>query len=452
MPRLPGRRPKFILLISCFACLFFLFRSPGNNTNLNLTSYKDPDPTLPPPRILLVSAFYRSSHSKHSNNAYTSWLDRFLGQISTDIYFFTSPDLESLVLSSRPASFPGRYIQEEALQWNSDIKAYAALNKDQVKGFPADNIQVYELYNTPAQISARTHPNAIATQRFLLSLRHKSDTSSLVDLSNPVSRLVHMLRGSVEHWEDPSFRACFTKILQGGSAWREHDPYDVSPRVNAKHDLYNVSNKCSIFRAWQGWTSMSNTGPNEGTLKVFPNILLGTSYLILRPFFRPRNPQSSSLKFEDWTVNIDTPDFPGSILGNTQEFNEKTHPHMGFDRTMVSAPRVEPGSVRHCDVIQAVEGQHRRTSDSSVLNIPAVPLTVDNAHFMRQQRENFEAGLPPPDFPGGKGESECVGRAKGEDVKRTEARRVLGLDPFVSASLGENAKMIKLANEALRFN
>ncbi|KIL63974.1 hypothetical protein M378DRAFT_38038, partial [Amanita muscaria Koide BX008] len=57
-------------------------------------------------RILLVSAFYRSSHSKHSDNAYTSWLDRFLGQISTDIYFFTSPDLESLILSSRPASFP----------------------------------------------------------------------------------------------------------------------------------------------------------------------------------------------------------------------------------------------------------------------------------------------------------------------------------------------------------
>ncbi|KIL63976.1 hypothetical protein M378DRAFT_1045411 [Amanita muscaria Koide BX008] len=244
-----------------------------------------------------------------------------------------------------------------------------------------------------------------------------------------------MLRGSVEHWEDPSFRPCFTKILQGGSAWREHDPYDASPRVNAKHDLYNVSNKCSIFRAWQGWTSMSNTGPNEGTLKVFPNILLGTSYLILRPFFRPRNPQSSSPKFEDWTVNIDHLTF-------LEEFNEKTHPHMGFDRTMVSAPRVEPGSVR----------QHRGTSDSSVLNIPAVPLTVDNAHFMRQQRENFEARLPPPDFPGGKGESECVGRAKGEDVKRTEARRVLGLDPFVSASLGENAKMIKLANEALRFN
>ncbi|KIL63988.1 hypothetical protein M378DRAFT_186857 [Amanita muscaria Koide BX008] len=358
----------------------------------------------------------------------------------------------------------------EALQWKSDIKAYAALNKDQVKGFPADNIQVYELYNTPAQISARTHPNAIATQRFLLSLWHKSDASSLVDLSNPVSyfdRLrirqpgdeqftlgPHVDGGSVEHWEDPSFRACFSKILQGGSAWREHDPYDASPRVNAKHDLYNVSNKCSIFRAWQGWTSMSNTGPNEGTLKVFPNILLGTSYLILRPFFRPRNPQSSSLKFEDWTVNIDTPDFPGSILGNTQEFNEKTHPHMSFDRTMVSAPRVDPGDqvFWHCDVIHAVEGQHRGTSDSSVLYIPAVPLTVDNAHFMRQQRENFEAGLPPPDFPGGKGESECVGRARGEDVKRPEARRVLGLDPFVSASLGENAKVVELANEALGFD
>ncbi|KAF8726215.1 hypothetical protein AX14_007926 [Amanita brunnescens Koide BX004] len=260
--------------------------------------------------------------------------------------------------------------KDEALAWKADIRAYAALNKGQIKGFPEDNIQIFELYNTPSQIAARTHPNAIATQRFLLSLWHKSDPSSLVDLSNPISyfdRLrirqpgdtqftlgPHVDGGSVEHWEDPQYRSCFWRILQGNGEWRLHDPFDASPRVNARHDLYSVSNKCSIFRTWQGWTSMSDTGPNQGTLKVFPNLLLGSAYILLRPFFRPLKPSTNtepstpSLKFEDWAVNLDSPEFPGSVLGNTQELNERTHPHLDLARTMVSVPRVEPGDQVFC--------------------------------------------------------------------------------------------------------
>lgn len=31
----------------------------------------------------------------------------------------------------------------------------------------------------------------------------------------------------------------------------------------------------------------SETGPTQGTLKVFPDVLLSNAYLILRPFFKP---------------------------------------------------------------------------------------------------------------------------------------------------------------------
>lgn len=41
-----------------------------------------------------------------------------------------------------------------------------------------------------------------------------------------------------------------------------------------------------VFRALQGWTSLSHTGPNEGTLKVFPAIKESSAYMMLRPFFR----------------------------------------------------------------------------------------------------------------------------------------------------------------------
>lgn len=139
---------------------------------------------------------------------------------------------------------------------------------------------------------------------------------------------------------------------------------------------------------------MSATGPGEGTLRVLPLLKLATAYLILRPFFRPRTPSSG---LDDWVVDLESSAFPGSQMGKTQELSDTTHPHLQLSRTMVSVPRVEPGDqiycacspysriacglrakahIGHCDLIHAVEGLHRGQDDSSVLYIPAVPLTV----------------------------------------------------------------------------
>lgn len=41
-------------------------------------------------------------------------------------------------------------------------------------------------------------------------------------------------------WEDPQFRKVWEKILEGGSAWKDHDSFDASPRLDAKQDLYNA--------------------------------------------------------------------------------------------------------------------------------------------------------------------------------------------------------------------
>ncbi|KAF8953191.1 hypothetical protein BDZ97DRAFT_1679874 [Flammula alnicola] len=343
--------------------------------------------------------------------------------------------------------------KEEALGWKQSIKDYAAANADRVKGntfpgFPPDNIQVFEIYNSKAQTLARTHPGLINTQKFLLSLWHASDPNSEVSLQTPVSyfdRLrirqpgdakftlgPHVDGGSVERWEDKGLQKVFGNILKGGSQWKKHDPFDVTPRIGAKQDLYHASNACSIFRAWQGWTSMSSTGPNEGTLRVLPMLSLASAYILLRPFFRPVNPLSDSLKFADWVPDLDSPTFPGSSIGKTQELNEKTHPHLKLAQTMVSIPRVEPGDqvYWHCDVVHAVESQHRGLGDSSVLYIPAVPLTIHNASYMRDQRINFLAGLPAPDFPGGEGESKFVGRGSVQEIQTEEGRRMFGLEAF----------------------
>lgn len=50
----------------------------------------------------------------------------------------------------------------------------------------------------------------------------------------------HIDGGGVERWEDPAFRACFARVPAGGTAWRAHAPFDATPRVRARQDLYHA--------------------------------------------------------------------------------------------------------------------------------------------------------------------------------------------------------------------
>ncbi|KAH8103434.1 DUF1479-domain-containing protein [Cristinia sonorae] len=338
---------------------------------------------------------------------------------------------------------------EEALQWKKEVREYAAMNKELVRGSPADKIVFYELYYSKAQLAARTHPAVINTQRALLSLWHVSDPMSAVSLNTPISyfdRLrirppgpsvftlgPHIDSGGLERWEDPGFRQCFSKILEGN--WRQHDPFDASPRLNAKQDLYDAPSQCSIFRPWQGWTSLSSTGPSEGTLRLLPFLPLSSAYIMLRPFFRPKRllqTGEAPLAAEDWELDLESTAFPGSEMAKAQGLNEMTHPHLRLDKAMVSIPRVEPGDqvYWHCDLVHSVEAKHTGDSDSSVFCIPAAPLTVNNMSYLQSQTTNFHAGTPPPDFGGGDGESRFEGRGTPEDIISLEGRRISGLTEF----------------------
>lgn len=263
-------------------------------------------------------------------------------------------------------------------------------------GFPPENIQAYELYNSKPQIYARTHESLLNSQKALLSLWHSSGSfPASIDFTTPISyfdRLrirtpgdrsftlgPHIDGGSVERWEDTAFRRVWTKILcSGQNSWETFDPFDATWRVNARQDLYNTPyvlssfrqgeirdlfkcrNQCTILRCWQGWTSMSSTGINEGTLRVLPMLSLATAYIILRPFFKPRSvtarmdqsledAQNVSLAAEDWELNLEGSEFPGSVPGKTQELNEVTHPHLRLAETMVSIPKIEPGDQVYCE-------------------------------------------------------------------------------------------------------
>ena len=62
-----------------------------------------------------------------------------------------------------------------------------------------------------------------------------------------------------------------------------------------------------------------------------------------------------------------------------------------------------------------------------VMYIPAVPLTPMNADYVRRQKERFVQGLPPPDFPPGKGEAEYAGVGRPEDIESPVGKRAMGL-------------------------
>jgi Protein of unknown function (DUF1479) len=50
--------------------------------------------------------------------------------------------------------------------------------------------------------------------------------------------------------------------------------------------------------------------------------------------------------------------------------------------------------------------------------IPVCPLTLPNAQYLARQRAAFLAGTPGPDFPGGEGESEHIGRPTEQFVRK----------------------------------
>ncbi|KAI0343611.1 DUF1479-domain-containing protein [Trametopsis cervina] len=355
--------------------------------------------------------------------------------------------------------------KEEALRWKQEVRDYAALNKEYLKGSPADNIVFYEIYNSHAQLAARSHPAVLNTQRTLLSLWHtRGAADAQVSVTTPISyfdRLrirppgpsafvlgCHVDGGCLERWEDEGYRKCFEAVFKGNDEWKDKDwLFDVGLRVDANMDLHGAPSQCSVLRPWQGWTSISSTGPNEGTLRVLPSLNNAAAYLILRPFFRLRSeaarrvgesPESIPLGFNDWELNLDGTEFPGSET-KAQVLTEWTHPHLRLQKSVVSVPKVEPGDqvYWHCDLVHAVESEHHGPGDSSVFYIPAVPMTVRNGGYLRAQRLTLEQGLPPPDFAGAEGEARFAGRPTLADVEKmsVEARRVFGVEPYETDKL-----------------
>ena len=303
--------------------------------------------------------------------------------------------------------------EKRALDWKENIRAYLRANPS-TKAFPADKPAVYELYWSPSQVEARAHPNLLRTHKFLLSQWHSKDKDALISTKHPVSyadRLrirmpgdsgfalgPHVDGGSCERWEAKGYGLGHVYDTIFAGEWEKYDPFESSCRLPVVSDLYNGAGACSMFRMYQGWMAMSTTSPGEGTLLVNPLFKLATAYYMLRPFFSPKRSSPGSAAYLDasnWQLELEpTVDLQGASMGHAQELNDALHPHLDLKNTMVHIPSVRPGDyiAWHCDKIHAVDSIHAGTTDSSVMYIPACPLTEANARYLARQRQSFIEG------------------------------------------------------------
>lgn len=230
-------------------------------------------------------------------------------------------------------------------------------------GWPEELPVIFNLYWTPTQIAARTHPNQLLLQRELNTWWHDStgtctpDPLSYADgirirpPQTPFRTLgPHIDAGSISRWAAPSYRKVYHEILSGNP--EAHDCYDLGVRKDADQAMFKSSAHSSVFRSFQGWTALTEAGPYEGSLLLYPDVKTAIAYVYLRPFFQPPEDPADIMDAEKWTFDTSDPWFPGTFAEESQELSPTTHPHLRLRECQVHIPRMYPGDTVwwHCDV------------------------------------------------------------------------------------------------------
>ncbi|KAL2110843.1 hypothetical protein VUR80DRAFT_615 [Thermomyces stellatus] len=375
----------------------------------------------------------------------------------------------------------------EADLWTRETETYLGTNPE-MRCCPTRDPHLLGVYWTPAQVKGRAHPNVMATHRLLMKLWHSNDPSALVSTNLPVvyadrlriqlggdmddssfSRNPHVEGGSVERWEPDGYGrgGTYNKIWEG--RWEEYDPWESSTRLGVTSDLYNNAGTCSMFRMFQGWLSLSEMQEGEQSLMLCPMLKHSTAYFLLRPFFSPLLPIEACtsldeyLAEENWALEpVQSSILHGALPSYTQELNPFLHPHLCLPLSMITVPRLGRGDyiLWHPDLIYAIDRPATSNpalsfmpppaSPTTIMYIPACPLTQTNALYLARQRKAFLLGHPSPDFGGDRGEREHMGRPGVQDVNEAggeDGLRAMGLLPFEEG--GEDAAVVRMANSIL---
>ncbi|TFY80804.1 hypothetical protein EWM64_g3208, partial [Hericium alpestre] len=136
------------------------------------------------PRILLVSAFFPLSQSKHSLEDYASWMKRFLGPITTDVYFFTTPGVEPMIHDLRDGlpltvntSFPSPFAIPPLRDFVAQYEEMHEWDRERARHSP----ELYATWNAKAYFLEEGLRNLVATSGVEYDYAFWSDAGSFRD-------------------------------------------------------------------------------------------------------------------------------------------------------------------------------------------------------------------------------------------------------------------------------
>ena len=316
--------------------------------------------------------------------------------------------------------FPKSQVEE----WNDELVEYITANGyyeqcqgkahlDQYfSGLQSGKPQVFGIYWSRPQMLARQDERMAKTKAWLNNLWITKDNGSLgIDPDrectyadrirrrepgdNTFGLSPHTDAGSIERWIDKEYQKVYRHVFSGN--WRDYDPFDVKYRT----EISEIPSPAvsHVFRTFQGWTALTEQGPNDGTLKLIP-IVRNIVYTLYRALL------------DDVPENSLCGASPGRALDTNPEWHDLPL------RALVSIPLLYPGDTIwwHPDLTHAVEGHHAGNNFSNVMYIGASPLCKKNSDYLKIQGERFLSGESAPDFSAEDYEVNYNGRATLDDL------------------------------------
>lgn len=357
--------------------------------------------------------------------------------------------------------------RETCEKWKDSMQDFVTKHPE-VGGYPKPITNWFAFW-TEGEVQGRSHQEVIDLMKVMGKFFYAEDDTLPVDRDSqvvypdafrirPPGQLtnldLHLDAGSIERWEDPVYRELYGPILEG--RWEEFEPWKLDERAFAKTDLYSHLTSrptaTSAFRALQGWLALSDVKSGEGTIRILPNIKMVNAYSILRPFFWR----------DDGEIDLETPKFPGVIVGSGQFFcGEETHPHLRQLETVYNIPYANTGDYVfwHCDVAHEVDKVHNGDHDSSVFFNAYCPLCPYNIDNMIATREAFKKAVAPRDFIKDSSISAIYENAfedhgaRMENILTKDGMRGMGFEEFDTdePNLTEGQiKVRKMANKAMK--
>ncbi|MBB3141155.1 YbiU family protein [Halomonas organivorans] len=307
----------------------------------------------------------------------------------------------------------GVFPESTAASWNAEIGDYLARNRFMARlaeaaedpyfgGLDQGTPQIYGLYWSRPQVLARQDPRLAAACRFLNGLWDAGEEFDPGRLACYADRLrrrppgsaslglsPHVDGGSVERWLEANFRDVYRHVFDGRP--ERFDPFDARSRTRVREVKSPVV--CSMFRTFQGWTALTAQRGGAGTLNLIP-IADVMSYLLLR------------------ALQDDVPDDDLCGARPGRALSVDPHWHAPLLEALTPIPDLAPGDTIwwHCDVVHAVDPEHRGHEDSNVIYIGAAPWCDKNAAYLEEQWRAFASGRTPPDFAADDFEVDFVGR------------------------------------------